>query len=93
MNNQTNDLNIDWEQWFNQKRLAHENFRDNYLTELDYQESFDEFLNGIYAVTDGFQKYKTNAKSNKMMAACRRRIIDVLDLMSLQGNPPINNRS
>ncbi|MEN3968400.1 DUF1911 domain-containing protein [Acinetobacter sp. BWR-L5] len=84
MNNQTNDLNIDCEQWFNQKRLAHENFRDNYLTELDYQESFDEFLNGIYAVTDGFQKYKTNAKSNKMMAACRRRIIDVLDLMSLQ---------
>ncbi|UJA05311.1 DUF1911 domain-containing protein [Acinetobacter johnsonii] len=84
MNNQINDLNIDWEQWFNQKRLAHENFRDNYLTELDYQESFDEFLNGIYAVTDGFQKYKTNAKSNKMMAACRRRIIDVLDLMSLQ---------
>jgi len=84
LNNQTNDLNIDCEQWFNQKRLAHENFRDNYLTELDYQESFDEFLNGIYAVTDGFQKYKTNAKSNKMMAACRRRIIDVLDLMSLQ---------
>ena len=84
MNNQINDLNIDWEQWFNQKRLAHENFRDNYLTELDYQESFDEFLNGIYAVTDGFQKYKTNAKSNKMMAACRRRIIDVMDLMSLQ---------
>ncbi|WP_346311907.1 PoNe immunity protein domain-containing protein [Acinetobacter sp. BWR-L5] len=75
---------MDCEQWFNQKRLAHENFRDNYLTELDYQESFDEFLNGIYAVTDGFQKYKTNAKSNKMMAACRRRIIDVLDLMSLQ---------
>ena len=84
MNTQINDLNIDWEQWFNQKRLAHENFRDNYLTELDYQESFDEFLNGIYSITDGFQKYKTNAKSNKMMAACRRRIIDVLDLMSLQ---------
>lgn len=83
MNNQINDLNIDWEQWFNQKRLVHENFRDNYLTELDYQESFDEFLNGIYSVTDGFQKYKTNAKSSKMMAAGRRRIIDVLDLMSL----------
>ena len=60
MNNQISDLNIDWEQRSNQKILIHENFRDNYLTELDYQECCDEFLNGIYSVTDGFQKYKAN---------------------------------
>ena len=66
MNNQISDLNIDWEQRSNQKILIHENFRDNYLTELDYQECCDEFLNGIYSVTDGFQKYKANAKSSKI---------------------------
>ena len=66
LNNQISDLNIDWEQRSNQKILIHENFRDNYLTELDYQECCDEFLNGIYSVTDGFQKYKANAKSSKI---------------------------
>ena len=84
MNNQISDLNIDWEQRSNQKILIHENFRDNYLTELDYQECCDEFLNGIYSVTDGFQKYKANAKSSKMMAAGHQRVKDVLNLMSLQ---------
>jgi hypothetical protein len=26
----------------------------------------DAFLNGVYSVTDGFQKYKANAKSSKI---------------------------
>lgn len=84
MNNQVNDLNINWEEWFNQQTQCSENYRDKYLVESDYQENFNIFINGIRSVTDGFQKYKSGAKTGQTMAAGRRRIIDVLDLMSLQ---------
>ncbi|UTO20243.1 DUF1911 domain-containing protein [Acinetobacter sp. Z1] len=84
MNNQINDLNIDWEQWFNQQILNYGKYRDSFLQEDMYQRRFDAFLNGVYSVTDGFQKYKANAKSSKMMAAGHQRVKDVLNLMSLQ---------
>lgn len=84
MDNKVDDLNINWEQWFNQKLLHHEKYRDSFLEEVMYQKKFGIFLNGIYSVTDGFQKYKAGAKASKKMIAGRRRIIDVLDLMSLQ---------
>lgn len=84
MNNQVNDLEIDWEQWFNQKVLSDKKYRDDLLEEEMYQRRFNTFLNGMYSVTDGFQKYKSGAKASKKMAAGHQRLQDVLDLMSLQ---------
>ncbi|HAV5333341.1 TPA: DUF1911 domain-containing protein [Acinetobacter baumannii] len=49
-----------------------------------YQRRFNTFLNGMYSVTDGFRKYKANAKAGKMMSAGHQRLKDVLNLMSLQ---------
>ena len=65
MNNQINDLNIDWEQWFNQQILNYGKYRDSFLQEDMYQRRFDAFLNGVYSVTDGFQKYKANANHHE----------------------------
>ena len=84
MNNQINDLNIDWQRWFNQKIQDCEKYRDDLLQEEMYFINFDEFVNGIYSVTDGFQKYKTGAKASKKMGAGHQRLHDALDLMSLQ---------
>lgn len=84
MNNQVNDLEIDWDKWFNEKVKNNERYRDDLLEEGMYQKRFETFISGVYSVTDGFQKYKAGAKASKKMAAGRRRIIDVLDLISLQ---------
>lgn len=60
-------------------------FRDNYLLQEDYHENFDELINGLYSVTDGFCQYKNDSKFGiGCIASGRRRIIDALDLMSLQ---------
>ena len=58
MSIEVNEQTIDW-----QKRLALEItdedcFRDNYLLKQDYHENFDEFVNGLYSITDGFSNYK-----------------------------------
>ncbi|MGR2919985.1 DUF1911 domain-containing protein [Acinetobacter sp. 1125_18A] len=84
LSNQVNDLEIDWEQWFNEKVKNNERYRDDLLEEGMYQKRFETFISGVYSVTDGFQKYKASAKASKKMAAGRRRIIDTLDLASLQ---------
>ncbi|WP_179999205.1 PoNe immunity protein domain-containing protein [Acinetobacter sp. YH12239] len=84
MNSQVNDIDINWEEWFKQKILINKNYRDNLLQHEMYSRRFDTFLNGIYSVTDGFQKYKTGSKASKKMAAGHQRLLDVLNLISLQ---------
>ncbi|MEG0348628.1 MAG: DUF1911 domain-containing protein [Acinetobacter sp.] len=84
MDNKVDDLNIDWEQWFNEKIQNNKVFRDGLLEEEMYYKRFEILLNGIYTVTNGFQKYRAGAKASKMMAAGHQRLYDVLNLMSLQ---------
>ncbi|RKG29750.1 PoNe immunity protein domain-containing protein, partial [Acinetobacter rongchengensis] len=81
---QVNDSTIHWEQWFKQKILDLQKYRDDLLSQEKYFTNFDDILNGIYSVTEGFQRYKANAKVGKMMTAGHQRLQDVLDLMSLQ---------
>ena len=77
-------MDIDWQRWFNQEIHHDEKYRDSLLELEMYQRRFNTFLNGIYSVTDGFQKYKTGAKASKKMTAGHQRLKDVLNLMSLQ---------
>ncbi|RKG29919.1 PoNe immunity protein domain-containing protein, partial [Acinetobacter rongchengensis] len=84
MDNKIDDLNIHWEEWFKQKILGTYQYRDDLLEEAMYQRRFETFVNGMYSVTDGFQKYKAGAKAGKKMAAGHQRLQDVLNLMSLQ---------
>ena len=83
MNSQVNDIDINWEEWFKHEIHEISLYREKLLSEEIYHERYSIFLNGIYSVTDGFQKYKINVQPSKKMAAGRRRLIDVLDLMSI----------
>ncbi|MDC5314853.1 DUF1911 domain-containing protein [Acinetobacter baumannii] len=84
MEYQVNDQEIDWQKWFDQEIKDSDRYRDSFLKAEMYQRRFNTLLNGIYSVTDGFRKYKANAKAGKMMSAGHQRLQDVLDLMSLQ---------
>ncbi|WP_407491636.1 PoNe immunity protein domain-containing protein [Acinetobacter baumannii] len=79
-----NDQDIDWQKWFDQEIKDSDSYRDSFLETEMYQRRFNTFLNGMYSVTDGFRKYKANAKAGKMMSAGHQRLKDVLNLMSLQ---------
>ncbi|WP_407503992.1 PoNe immunity protein domain-containing protein [Acinetobacter baumannii] len=79
-----NDQEIDWQKWFDQEIKDSDSYRDSFLETEMYQRRFNTFLNGMYSVTDGFRKYKANAKAGKMMSAGHQRLKDVLNLMSLQ---------
>ena len=79
-----NDQEIDWQKWLELEVTDESDFRDNHLLKQDYHENFDELVNGLYSVTDGFSDYKNEKKFGGYIASGRRRIIDALDLMSLQ---------
>lgn len=78
------DQKIDWKKWQSTEVNDCNRYRDNYLIAQDYHENFDELINGLYTVTDGFSQYKNASNFSGYIAAGRRRIIDVLDLASLQ---------
>jgi hypothetical protein len=78
------DQTIDWQKWQSLEIKDENLFRDNYLNYQDYQENFDELLNGLYTVTDGFSHYKNESKFGGYIAAGHQRMRDALDLMSLQ---------
>lgn len=78
------DQTIDWQKWLSLEVKEPSLFRDNLLELVMYHDRFDTFVNGIYSVTDGFSHYKNESKFGGYIAAGRRRIIDVLDLISLQ---------
>lgn len=84
MSIQVNDQTIDWQKWENLEVNNDKYFRDGYLLIQDYHENFDELLNGLYTVVDGFSNYKNDSKFGGYIASGRRRIIDALDLISLQ---------
>nr|WP_314524028.1 PoNe immunity protein domain-containing protein [uncultured Acinetobacter sp.] len=79
-----NDLDINWEEWFKHEIHDKNCYRENLLSEEMYHERYSIFLNGIYSVTEGFQKHKANAKVGKIISAGHQRLQDVLNLMSLQ---------
>ncbi|SPL68908.1 PoNe immunity protein domain-containing protein [Acinetobacter stercoris] len=79
-----NDLNIDWQQWFETKNFDSNTYRDSLMTDDLYNDHFEDLFNGIYSVTDGFLAYQNTAKPSDLMVSGRRRIIDVLDFFSLQ---------
>lgn len=79
-----NDQIINWHKWLNLEVKDKSQFRDNLLEQGMYHKRFDTFVNGIYSVTDGFSKYKNDSQFGGYIAAGRRRIIDGLDLASLQ---------
>lgn len=78
-----NEQEIDWQKWLSLEIQDIDLYRDKLLSENMYHMNFDEFINGLYAVTDGFSNYKNEKKFGGYIASGRRRIIDVLDLMSL----------
>lgn len=84
MSIQVNDQIIDWNKWESLEINNEISFRDEYLLTQDYHENFDELLNGLYTVVDGFSNYKNDSKFCGYIASGRRRIIDALDLISLQ---------
>lgn len=84
MSIQVNDQIIDWNKWESLEINNEISFRDEYLLTQDYHENFDELLNGLYTVVDGFSNYKNDSKFGGYIASGRRRIIDALDLISLQ---------
>lgn len=84
MSMQVNDKTINWQKWEDYEILSQEDFRDEYLLIHDYHENFDELLNGLYTVVDGFSEYNNDSKFGGYIASGRRRIIDVLDLISIQ---------
>jgi len=84
MSIQVNEQTIDWQKWLSLEIKDTALFRDNLLEQKMYSKRFDTFVNGIYSVTDGFSNYKNEKKYGGYIAAGRRRIIDVLDLISLQ---------
>lgn len=78
------DQAIDWKKWLDLEIKDSSLFRDNLLELEMYHKRFETFVNGIYSVTDGFSNYKNDSKFGGYIAAGRRRILDALDLASLQ---------
>ena len=83
-NIQIDDQTIDWQKWLDLEIRDTSQFRDNLLEQAMYSKRFDTFVNGLYTVVDGFSDYKNAIKFGGYIASGRRRIIDALDLMSLQ---------
>ncbi|ABO11006.2 PoNe immunity protein domain-containing protein [Acinetobacter baumannii] len=79
-----NDQEIDWQKWLDLEITDENEFRDHHLLKQDYHENFDELVNGLYSVTDGFSNYKNEKKFGGYIAAGHQRLRDTLDLMSLQ---------
>lgn len=79
-----NDQEINWQRWLDLEVKDSSLFRDNLLEQEMYQRRFETFVNGLYTVVDGFSNYKNDSKFGGYIASGRRRIIDALDLMSLQ---------
>ena len=84
MSLQVNDQEIDWEKWQFLEINDEKRFRDNFLNAQDYHENFEELINGLYTVVDGFSHYKNDSKFSGYIASGHQRIRDALDLMSLQ---------
>lgn len=84
MSTQVDDQEIDWQKWLSLEVKDTSLFRDNLLEQEMYHRRFDTFVNGLYTVVDGFSHYKNDSKFGGYIASGRRRIIDALDLMSLQ---------
>lgn len=78
-----NDQEIDWQKWLELEVTDENDFRDNHLLKQDYHENFDELVNGLYSVTDGFSDYKKEKKFGGYIAAGHQRLYDALNLMSL----------
>lgn len=79
-----NDQEIDWQRWQELEIAETHLYRDNLLPEEMYHVNFDEFINGLYSVTDGFSDYKNKNKFGGYIAAGHQRLQDALNLMSLQ---------
>ncbi len=56
------DQKIDWQKWQSIEINNDSFFKDNQLILQDYHENFDELINGLYTVTDGFSNYKNDKK-------------------------------
>ena len=84
MSLQVNDQEIDWEKWQFLEINDEKRFRDDFLNAQDYHENFEELINGLYTVVDGFSHYKNDSKFSGYIASGHQRIRDALDLMSLQ---------
>lgn len=81
---QTNDQKIDWQHWLSLEVKDPKQYRDDLLEPDLYNEGFDELVNGLYTVVDGFTTYKNEKKMGGYIASGRRRLIDAMDLISLQ---------
>ncbi|XZT90512.1 PoNe immunity protein domain-containing protein [Acinetobacter baumannii] len=79
-----NDQDIDWQRWQELEIQETNLYRDNLLPEDMYHVNFDEFINGLYSVTDRFSDYKNKKKFGGYIAAGHQRLQDALNLMSLQ---------
>lgn len=79
-----NDQEIDWQRWQELEIQNTHLYRDNLLPEDMYNVNFDEFINGLYSVTDRFSDYKKEKKFGGYIAAGHQRLQDALNLMSLQ---------
>lgn len=84
MSIQVNDQEINWEKWQSLEINDENKFRDNFLTAQDYHENFEELINGLYTVVDGFNNYKNDSKFGGYIASGHQRMRDALDLISLQ---------
>ncbi|MDM1493751.1 PoNe immunity protein domain-containing protein [Acinetobacter indicus] len=84
MSIQVSDKDIDWHSWLNLEVKDSKKYRDNFLESKMYHKRFDILVNGIYSVTDGFNKYKNDSKFGGYIAAGHQRLQDALNLISLQ---------